>query len=117
MTFNDTPNGSSAYIDSNVFVYHGTGTSDKCRNLLERCESDAVTRVTGIHVLREVTHRLMMIEAVSRGPVTPGNVVTKLKRSPNVIEILADHWTYVQEIIEMGLVIVHVDIADLQTSF
>ena len=39
---------------------------------------------TGTHVLLEVAHRLMMIEAVDKGLVTPGNVPGKLRRRPEL---------------------------------
>ena len=56
--------------------------------LLERCERGEVEGVTSVTVIAEVTHRLMMIEAVTEGLVSAGNVAAKLRNKPDVVRKL-----------------------------
>jgi predicted nucleic acid-binding protein len=64
MTLAEMPDAATVFIDANVFVYHFTGVSPECKGLLERAERTSIRGVTGAHILLEVLHRLMMIEAV-----------------------------------------------------
>ena len=52
---------------------------------------------------REVSHRLMMMEAVERRLVTPGNVVRKLARRPDAVRQLVRHEGNVEAIPAMGI--------------
>jgi predicted nucleic acid-binding protein len=81
--------GARIFIDAPIFVYHFTGSSTQCRNVLERCERGELDGVTSVTVLAEVTHRLMMLEAVSAGLIRAGNVARKLRERPEVIRKLA----------------------------
>ena len=77
--------GSRVFIDSTIFIYHFTGASADCKQFLERCEGGDLKGVTSVVVLAEVAHRLMMVEAVSRGSLTTGNVVRKLRAKPELV--------------------------------
>lgn len=48
----------------------------------------------------------MMIEAVTKKLVTPGNVAKKLRTRPNVVKQLADYQTQTEAILEMGIEVV-----------
>jgi predicted nucleic acid-binding protein len=97
------------FIDANIFIYHLTGRSQACRVLLERCEVGEVRGITGVHVLLEVLHRLMMLEAVQRGLVSPGNVARKLKERPEVVKALGEYARHVGPIPHMGISVLPVD--------
>ncbi len=71
--------GTRIFIDASIFIYHFSGVSAECRTLLERCERGEVKGATSTLVMAEASHRLMMIEAVASGQVTPGNVVKNLR--------------------------------------
>jgi len=94
------------FIDANIFIYHFTGLSQECSSFLERCERGGLWGVTAVHILLEVLHRLMMIEAVARGVVTSGNVAKKLRKRLNVVKQLADCQTQTEAILEMGIEVV-----------
>lgn len=104
------PSGTRVFIDANVFIYHFTGVSQECREFLARCEHGEVFGVTGILVLLEVLHRLMMIEAETKKLITPRNVAKKLKEKPEIVKRLKDYQTYADAILEMGLEILPLDI-------
>jgi predicted nucleic acid-binding protein len=87
MTLAEIPAASTLFIDANVFVYHFVGASARCSALLARCETGVIRGMTSILMVAETAHRLMMIEAVERRLVTPGNVARKLAQRPDVSDI------------------------------
>jgi len=101
--------GQSAFVDANIFIYHLTGRSQACRALLERCETGEVQGITGAHVVLEVLHRLMMLEAVQRGLVSPGNVARRLKERPEVVRVLGEYAQHAARIPDMGIRVLPVD--------
>ena len=100
--------GSRVFIDANIFIYHFSGVSEECSSFLERCEKEEVTAFTTAGVLLEVTHRLMMLEAVVKGFVTPGDTAKKLRRNPAVISKLSLYAEQVQRIPQMNIHVVPV---------
>ena len=90
--------------------------SRECRDLLERCGRRELDAFTGTHVLLEVAHRLMMIEAVDKGLVTPGNVPSKLRRRPELASQLNDHSEAIRTIMNTGIEILQVDADILELS-
>jgi predicted nucleic acid-binding protein len=69
MTFNDIPAGAHVFVDANTLVYHfmphpqfGAG----CTELIKRIERQEIAGWTSTHVLTEVAHRLMTVEACNR---------------------------------------------------
>jgi predicted nucleic acid-binding protein len=116
MTLADIEEGSAVFIDANVFIYHFVGASQECTALLGRCEAGEVQGSTSALVLAEVSHRLMMIEAVERRLVTAGNVARKLVRRPDVVRQLATYEANVQAIPAMGVEITGVTEATILLS-
>jgi len=113
----ELPAGQTVFIDANIFIYHFTGLSQECSGFLERCERGDLWGVTAVHILLEVLHRLMMIEAVTKGLVTSGNVARKLREKPNVVKQLADCQTQTEAILEMGIEVVGLISDSLKVSY
>lgn len=66
MTFADIPSGTSVFPDANTFVYAcapDPQLGPACLELLERVEQSDVLGFTSTHVLSDVAHRLMTLEA------------------------------------------------------
>jgi len=103
MNLDDIPAGETVFIDSNIFIYHFTGASGQCSDLLSRCEQKELTGITLTNVLLEVLHRLMMVEAVSKKLVEPPNIVKKLNRKPALVRQLGDYYFNTLKIFEMGI--------------
>ncbi len=101
----ELPAGRTVFIDANVFIYHFTGLSEECSHFLERCERGELAGITGVHIVLEVLHRLMMIEAVARGMVSPSNVARKLREKPEVVRELSDYRRQAETIEEMGVTV------------
>src|ERR1700746_2200475 len=82
MTFADLTAGDSIFVDANTLVYHCTidpvfGTS--CTNLLDRISRGELTAFTSTHILLEVCHRLMALEAARTLGKPQGPIVKFLK--------------------------------------
>ena len=66
MTFADIPTGASVFLDANALVYHFTShdaLGAPCTELMERIDRQDVVGLTSAHVLSELAHRMMTIEA------------------------------------------------------
>lgn len=116
MTLDRIPSGARVFVDSTIFVYHFTRASLDCRRCLERCERGDIKGVTSALVLSEVAHRLMMIEARSRGLVSPGNLVRKLRERPDVVRQLHVYQDQVEQIALMGIEVAPLEHRDLLHS-
>ncbi len=106
MSLSEIRSGTRLFIDSNIFIYHFTGASDECTELLYRCEHEELAGYTSTGVIAEVTHRLMMLEAVSKKLVRPPNLVKKLTKKPQIIKNLTEYFIQVQKIPDMGVSVV-----------
>lgn len=116
MRTDEVPAGTEIAIDSTIFIYHFAGASRDCRELLERCERGEIHGLTSTVVLAEVLHRLMLMEAVWRGFVTPGNLVQKLRDKPALVKKLSLYQEQVARIPLMGIKIVSLDLRGLLLS-
>jgi len=116
LTLEKVQSGTRVFVDAPIFIYHFTGVSAECRGFLERCERSDVKGVTSVVVLAEVTHRLMMIEALSRGLVTAGNIPRKLREKPDLVRQLHLYQEQAERIPLMGLQVVPLDLKMLLRS-
>jgi len=116
MRLDRVPAGTAIFLDANVFIYHFTGVSAQCTALLARCEAGRLQGSTGIHVLAEVAHRLMAIEAVRRGMVTPGNVAAKLRARPEIVSTLTEYQENLDTLLAIGIQILSLGPDDLVAS-
>ena len=69
MTFADLVAGDAVFVDANTLIYHCTldpkfGTA--CTDLLDRIGCGEITAFTSTHILLEVCHRLMALEAARK---------------------------------------------------
>jgi len=103
------PDDARVFVDANIFVYHFTGISPECSRFLERCERGKVTGLTGVHVLLEVLHRLMLVEAVIKDLVPPGNVARKLREHPEVAKELSQSEEQAETVLRMGIEVVPIE--------
>ena len=90
--------GHASLVDANILIYHFAGISLECRAFLQRCESRQVEAFTGVHILLEITHRLMVLEALQKGLITGGQPARKLKERPEIIKGLREYNQSVQQI-------------------
>ncbi len=103
MTFADLLKSDPLFLDANTLVYHfepHPTFGPACTQLLLRIEHQEFLGFSSTHILTEVAHRLMMIEA-SR---LPGSGTTKVKqrvqRQPALVQQLTRFRTAIEEILQ-----------------
>lgn len=73
MSLSDLRDGSSVFIDANIFIYHfskGSKLNPASSKFLERIEEGKINGFTSVTIIQEVTHRMMIVEAASILPLT-----------------------------------------------
>jgi predicted nucleic acid-binding protein len=92
MTFADLVVGDSVFVDANTLIYHCTidpAFGPACTNLLDRIGRGEMTAFTSTHVLLEVCHRLMALEAARALGKPQGSMAKFLKSHPGEIQRLS----------------------------
>ncbi len=113
LTLDEIEEGTRVFADATIFVYHFTAASPACHRFLKRCENGELKGYTSTAAIAEVTHRLMMIEAVSLGLVTPGSVAKKLRSKPGAIKKLQKYDEQAHQIPLMGIDVLTLDLGIL----
>ena len=83
MTFSQVPAGASIFIDANVLIYHFTSEQQygpACTQLMRRIEHREVAGVTSAHVLADVAHRLMTLEAMASFGWPPNSIAARIRK-------------------------------------
>ncbi len=95
MFLSDLEKGTSIFIDANIFIYHFSKESrfnQACSSFLEYIEAGSMSGFTSISIVQEVTHRMMIIEAVGLLPgIKPKDIVKSLKRNSDTVKKLVNH--------------------------
>ena len=91
MTFVQIPTGTSVFLDANTLVYaivaHATYGA-ACKTLLDRVEHQDLLGFTSSHVLSEMAHRLMTIEACDRFGWPAAGIANRLRCHPAEVQQL-----------------------------
>lgn len=103
MQLEDVPNGEQIFVDATILIYHFSGISPACRTFLQRCESKQVEALTGVHILLEVAHRLMMLEALRKGLISGGQLARKLKEQPEIVKSLREYNRSIRQVPRLGI--------------
>jgi predicted nucleic acid-binding protein len=106
MTFDDIPSGVRVFIDANPFIYHfapNPSFGAACRTLMERIARRDVKGITSAHVLTNVAHRLMTIEAMARFGWPEAGIATRLAKNHREIRNLDMHRQALDEIGTIGI--------------
>ena len=106
VTLADIPAGAAVFLDANVFVYHFAPHPVlhlPCQRLLERCAEEELVGYTSAHVMTNVSHRTMTLEAIDRfgWPVT--GIARHMLRHPDDVRQLSRFRQIVDEIPGFGI--------------
>jgi predicted nucleic acid-binding protein len=85
MTFTDVPAGLSIFLDANTLISYFVADpvfGPACEALLQRIENQEIQGYTSSHVLAEMTHRLMTIEASIRFTWPQQGIAQRLRKHP-----------------------------------
>ncbi|MGO8747748.1 MAG: type II toxin-antitoxin system VapC family toxin [Thermoguttaceae bacterium] len=103
MTFDDLPAGVSAFLDANSLVYPFAPEpvfGPPCAQLLRRIENQELLAFTATHVLSEVAHRLMAIEAVQKFGWPVRGIAQRLRQHPAHVQQLRTFHQTVERILQ-----------------
>ena len=106
MTFTDIPAGTAVFVDANVLVYHflpEPALGSACRTLLERFARQELAGLTSAHVVSNVAHRIMTLEAVAQFGWPAGGIAQRLQRHPDQLRQLTRFRQAVDEIPAFGI--------------
>ena len=119
MIFADIPVGVAVFVDANSFVYHFVADPTfgaACTTLLDRIENQDVGGVTSAHVLNEMAHRLMTLEAQQRFGWPAAGMANRLKRHPADVQQLSWHKRGIDEVRAIGIQVLPVEGGDVSLA-
>ena len=92
MTFHQIPGNTSVFIDANILIYHFTPDpvlGPACQILMERIyKFQDFVAYTSTHILSEVSHQLMVLEAAQVFGWPIAGITRRLKKHPAEIQKL-----------------------------
>lgn len=100
----DLPDGSDVFLDAGIFIHAFCGRSDQCKELLSKCAREELFGVTSLHVIAEVTHRLMLAEACAIGIIS-AQKADLLRKKPLAVQGLVRYWEQTRRIFEINLAV------------
>lgn len=101
MTFDAISPGLAVFLDTNTLVYHFMPNlvfGAACTRLLERIETADIQGYTSAHVLSEMAHRLMALEAGTIFGWPAQGMANRLKRHPSEVRQLSRYRQPLDEI-------------------
>ena len=106
LTLADIPAGAAVFLDANVLVYHFAPhpvLQPRCQDLLERCTTEESLGYTSAHVVSNVAHRIMTLEAIDRFGWPTAGIARRLLRHPDDVRRLTRFRQVVDEIPYLGV--------------
>ena len=106
MTFADLVTGDSVFVDANVLIYLAGpdpifGTV--CQQLMQSIDNGQLQGFTSTHVLAEVAHQLMIIEASTLPGWTLGKVKQRLQQQPAMVQQLTRFRRAIETVLQSNL--------------
>ena len=98
------PAGTHLFLDANIFIYAFLGHSSQCRDLLGHCATEQVFGITTLDVVNEVTHRMMLAEALGNGVIKRVRVRV-LRGKWREITSLAEYWAQTSAIFALNILV------------
>lgn len=112
MTFANIPKGSQVFLDANILIYHASADPNygaACKQLLERIARREIEGYTSAHVLGDVAHRLMTLEAITRFGWAAKGIAIRLGHNPAEIQKLTQFRQAIDDIAQMGVHVLAID--------
>jgi predicted nucleic acid-binding protein len=109
MTFAQIPAGAPIFLDANTLIYHFANHHNfgaVCTQLVKRIEQQELPGFISTHVLNEVAHRLMTLEALDRFGWPPAGIAARLRKHHSEIPKLNVHVQAIARIALLGIQVV-----------
>jgi len=111
VTFDNLPAGATVFIDANCLVYAATSDARygaPCQRLLEEIEKKNLRGCTSAHVLGDLSHRLMTIEAALLFTRPMTGIANWHRRHPAEVQRLAQYRQSLDDLLAIPLPILAV---------
>jgi uncharacterized protein len=111
VTFHDLPVGATVFLDANCLVYAATADAtygSACQHLLEQIENKVFQGCTSAHVLGDLTHRLMTIEAAPLFQRPMSGIANWLRRHPAEVQQLRQYQQSLDDLLAVPITILPV---------
>jgi predicted nucleic acid-binding protein len=109
VTFLMIPSGVVVFLDANTLIYHFTNHpryGAACTQLVTRVELGGLRGLTSAHVLADVAHRLMTLEAIARKGWPQAGVAARLRKHHDEIPALTEYRQAVARIPLLGISVI-----------
>lgn len=119
MTFAQLVAGCSVFLDTNTLVYYFQPHrvyGPACQQLVQRIEQGQILGSTSTHVLGEMAHRLMTLEASTWQGWTSGKVAQKLRKQPAAVQKLSHFQSAVDSILQSRIQVLAIPLSLLSTA-
>ncbi len=119
MIYSDLPAGATVFVDAGPFIHHfepNANFGQASTAFLERIENQEISAVTTTHILSEIAHRLMTIEAMQTYGWKSAGIALKLRNHPSEVRALKRFRQALQEIPLFGIRILTIDPAWLDSA-
>lgn len=119
MTFDDIVSGSTLFLDANCIVYAVVADPIyglACKRLLERIDNQEIQGFTSAHVLSEMAHRVMTLEAASRFSRPLSGMANWLRRHPTEVQQLTRHRQAIDDLQAARVKVLSIDGADVSRA-
>jgi predicted nucleic acid-binding protein len=106
LKFVDIPAGQAVLLDANVLVDHFSAnpiTGTACQALLKRIVNQEIQALTSAHVMAEMSHRLMTIEACATFGWPYKGIAQRLANHPLEIQQLTQYRQAIDEVVLFGI--------------
>ncbi len=118
MNLDDIPSGSLCVIDTNVLLYAEQGSSVQAQRFIRRCAQGELSGILPQTVWQELTHKLMLAEAMMKGLIAEGKPALRLDSKPEVIKGLSLYRAKMNALVDLGLGFAACTLEDLtKTAF
>jgi len=98
--------GSSVFVDANTLVYHFSSQAQfgpTCKQFIQRVARQEVQAYSSSHVVSDVAHRMMTVEAITAFGWPVAGIAQRLKRQRSEIARLVAYRQAVDEIPRLGV--------------
>lgn len=112
MTFADLVAGDRIVLDANTLVYHFSRHPQfgvLCTDLLRRVAQHDVHGMVPTHVLSEMAHRLMLLEASAHFGWPQTGALRRLQRQPFLVQQLTVFRQSIEQVLQMGVRVLIID--------
>lgn len=102
LNLDDIPDNSVCVIDTNVLLYAEHGSSVQAQRFIRRCAQSELSGILPQTVWQELTHKLMLAEAMMKGLIAEGKPALRLASKPEVIRGLSLYRAKVNALVDLG---------------